>query len=298
MKGEFIMKNRTLFHIITLLLLLITFTLFFSACSIENVRTVESDSYTIEWKNGVGYLDFKNGNEKDDLYLDGCVQYADTIEFESISELRETLTQATLDEDQLFTIRNFFPRSEDGRILIIDPQKIAVPTLPSDMMINYVTLKGTSCSFRTAPQNEATSPVGFRGPFHFRTQEQHEDNIRYFENFGNTFDSKDGYELISKTTSTDRNATIYEYIAPAGTFKRVHYVITDGDKTLHISENYRIAPPPDATYPVETSETVPIELNIYGSVGETYFSVRNYSLTARPSIEWLSAWGVTYDTSK
>lgn len=119
------MKNRTLFYIITLLLLLITFTLFFSACSIETVRTVETDSYTIEWKNGIGYLNFKNGNEKDDLYLDGCIQYSGTIEFDSVSDLRETLTQETLDEDQLFTIRNFFPRSEDGRILIIDPQKIA-----------------------------------------------------------------------------------------------------------------------------------------------------------------------------
>lgn len=292
------MKNRTLFYIITLLLLLITFTLFFSACSIETVRTVETDSYTIEWKNGVGYLNFKNGNEKDDLYLDGCIQYSGTIEFDSVSDLRETLTQETLDEDQLFTIRNFFPRSEDGRILIIDPQKIAIPTLPPDMMIRSVTLSGTSCTFYIAPPNYETSPVGFRGPFRFSTPKEHEDNMKYLQNFGNTFDSKDGYELISKTTTTDRNATIYEYITPAGTFRQIHYVITDGDKTLHIRENYRIAPPPDATYPVETSETVPIELRVYGSVGENYFSVSSYSLTARPSIEWLSAWGVTYDTSK
>ena len=278
--------------ILAFLLLITPLVFSLSSCGmLPDAVIFQNDVYIIERKNGKCRLNFKEGNEKDQISTDGCVQYPPYIEFASLEAMTEALTSGTLDDYQLFIIRNFFERNEDDSIVILDPEKFLVPTLPLHNTIKTVQLCGDYCNFvLQAPQNSETDTKPTFYYFNQLSQESYDDNLSDFEEDVKGLNSPAYVDLV-RTTTEDRNATVYEYSTEMGRFRQILYTVTRRNTTIYVREFYRIQASPNHPDAI-VSETVPREVRLFGCDDGICFSVYDYNLTERPSMEWIGTFGI------
>ena len=87
-------------------------------------------------------------------------------------------------------------------------------------------------------------------------------------------------ETVTKTEAIeDRNSMVYYYKSSNDEYKRVCYVLEQGDKTLNIVEIHQL------------NETYPICIDIMGKQNGEYFHV-DFMTEDRPSVEYLLEFGL------
>ena len=198
---------------------------------------------------------------------------APAIYFSSMKEMKEDILKGTFTKEELKELSRF-TRDDGGAILVCNLEKLYEPTYPADLNPTvrwhgyYYTwifdgdISSTSfvMSFNTYPDYPHAFYLWHRSPQSYR---------RYNGDF-----------IDSVTTTSDRNATVINYTtADNRTMQSVSYKIETGDKTLLVEERH------DLTFEK-------YYVDIYGQQGDKYFQVINIEPTERPSVEWLSQFGL------
>jgi hypothetical protein len=99
------------------------------------------------------------------------------------------------------------------------------------------------------------------------------------------------YDVLEVEEIKDRNATEYRYTTDTAKLKTLSYTIKTDDVELIVDETYVLAyfPGGDLFTP---SETLPLDIRIYGKDSNGFFEVYFNKLAERPSVEWLSSFGL------
>ena len=158
-----------------------------------------------------------------------------------------------------------------GKVYVFDIDDLHEATYPSDLDMS-VRFHGGYYSWSTNNDDDSL------GASFMLSSEEEFTSIRDLEN---TLSA----EITSVTTTEDRDATIIDYICFDGdVIKAITYTIETDEKTLVVVERHYIE--------YEDKSQKPYEVDIYGHQADEYFYVRLYNLTERPSIEWLSQFGI------
>lgn len=208
-----------------------------------------------------------------DAFVDGT-SYG--VNFDSIAQMKQAIETGNFDENELRNISRF-ETVEDGKIPICDLSDLYAPLVPESFVTDYVFWEGTSytCWF------DETDDVAIC-QFELISAEQFEEERERLENL----EKNSKATLLSVSEEPERNAKVFTY---SGLLERktvdVVYTIKRESKTLLIREHY--------SGPSEEVSDTPESIVIYGVHNGDYFMAVVSRPKERPSVEWLSAFGVT-----
>ena len=247
-----------------------------------------SIQYSIIEENGSYYLNFSDGNEPPEWYS----SQAAGLLFDSLAEMQDSFLNNKLEEHQINQIKDVFSKDSQGRIQICDMNRLQRPVLPSDLAPGMVELTGQNYAFFVnsihADSVSSESPILSAGSyFQCLTKESYD---RIFEREYENLFERDTVHLTSTTAGPDRNSTVYDYYTNSSELRQIRYVLTVGSKTLYIDEGYRLNIVDDR---LPVSDTVPSRIEIFGCDNGRYFHVYLSGFSERPSVEWLSSFGLT-----
>lgn len=198
------------------------------------------------------------------------------VMFDSIEEMKNDIESLNFTEEELEAIETF-DRDEEGRIMICDLDLLYQPVFPSDLPEYRVEWTGVNYAFLFGHSGDPN-----RVWFELTSQEYYEREV------GNLLD-EDNYAEMTSQSEEDRNATVYYYTVPLydeGVHtdverKRVIYTYDKDGNTFYVYEYYDVASNPAPKY-----------IDVYGTVADKYVHLYVSNLTVRPSIEWLSSFGL------
>ena len=234
--------------------------------------SVKNYNYDVVEKNGKYYIVFEEEE------IEGSTGGGDsaTVEFSSLKELKNTILNKTFDRAQLDKINRVFSKDENG-VMICNPHKLYEPVLPNKMKTEEVHWYGSSYYFAI---EEAGGANGF---FQYLTNEEYQEVFKrdYEKYFVNPL-----MHVNDRMQVADRDAVITYYNTKRAEFKAIQYQIGD----LYILEDYILS----CTYAggPTVSDTVPNSVDIFGQRNGVYFEVRLYGFKSRPTVEWLSGFGI------
>ena len=193
-----------------------------------------------------------------------------SLAFTSVSELKEKILSYALTAEELEQIATF-ERDGEGRIPLWNMSRVCEPALPSG--VNYSRGELFGANFRLILQ----TADGEEGIYCNVNPDAYRETL--------------GYErlLIDESMrvyqTEDRNATVIENKGLLGTVRRYMYEISGDSVTYTVGEIY---------YDVEENSTVPDSVYIYMETDYECYYVEWYGLTERPSVEWLTSFGVAH----
>lgn len=241
----------------------------------QNGQVNKDMPYTIQTENGNCFLAFKDGYiTSDDGGNTDNQELVKYICFSSIEEMINDIQTGNFSEKELEKILEF-PKDENERVFICNLSNMYTACYPSDMELKHVTwYGGDGYSFSLSADED-----GPKGLIRFLNQKSYEEDIIFYSNF----DENPLIEEISVSSDPERNAVVYDYVTSFGDkFKLLFYAIGEGTDLLYIAE----------TYAMEDSDIVPGDISIWGQSEGKYFYVFINRLQERPSVEWLSQFGI------
>ena len=249
----------------------------------SNARVIAShEDYSIVTDDDGCYLVFdekgKFANDVNDLSASIA---APSLSFKSIEELRDKMLEGKLSVEEKTTIQKF-SKDDAGKIKTMDFDNLYTPLVPTDSEIGAVSWSGGEL-YTFYIDSEICSSMKLRV--------LNESN--YASSFKNQYEDKlhnnDLVDIYKTETIEDRNATVYYHTTIAGELKAIQYTLEVNEGKLTISETYQIRMEDSS---IEVSETVPSSIEIFGELNDTYFYCTLYHFTERPSVEWLSSFGL------
>ena len=234
---------------------------------------VKVDDYTIVTENGSYYLIF------DDITrYDGPNEIA-SLEFSSIKEWKNAVTQGTLSDHQKTVIATAFPKDDIG-ILSCDFNNLYAPTMPAGGTVTGVSWSGDTYSFYLECKN---SIFGYA---HCYTEAQYHDVFQ--SQYENYFD-KDTI-TVTKTEELDGGQKVAtRYSTSAGELMQIRYTLSDADKTVVIDKTYRINM---ADETLAMSSSVPSNVTLYCVEDSVCYVIDLYDLDQDPADRWLMQFGM------
>lgn len=225
----------------------------------------ENTDYSLSVVDGRNYLNFDGGNA-------ASSSIKDTVYFETVDAMVTAIRTNSLSPDQCETIRNSFPQDANG-IRIVDLDHVFDAALPDGLFVNCVEWEGPSYTFEFDDEN------GVFGNLRVLTKEDYE--TLYADQYTAFFD-RAGITVLARGNVADRNAEAVLYEAPDGTRRAIRYALANG---VTVVETYFA--------PGGTSSAIPVTVELYGETDAAAFYAKLYELTERPTIEWLSRFGLT-----
>lgn len=268
-----------------------------TGCQTSNERGVTADettvsksetTYNITIKDGVHYLNFSDGNDAENTDTDvGMRSFA--LSFQSLAEMKDVFLNNKLSNAQIETMKVGFPKNSDG-IMIANMNQLYEPVLPVDVTISPdIRLRGPSYSFDLC-DTSTESLNAMYGFFSIVPKSTYDSN--YAAVLADL--EKEHINTVTEMNVADRNATVYEYSTRSGGFQLINYDITAGNKVLHISEHYTVDWYDESFLPDRPiSCSIPSRIQIFGCETGQYFEVSIHNISERPSVEWLSSFGLT-----
>ena len=193
--------------------------------------------------------------------------------FRSVKEMKDTIINGSFTQEQHDYLIEAMSNS-NGSVYVFDIDNLYEATYPSDLDMTLY-FHGSSYSWRTNTDDDDSLGVSLSLTSEeiFASNRDLEDSLRSYN------------EVTSVTSTEDRDATIIDYIRFDGdVIKAIIYTIETDEKTLVIVEEHYIE--------YENKSQNPYQVAIYGHQADEYFYVRLYNLTERPSVEWLSQFGI------
>ena len=225
----------------------------------------ENTDYSLSVVDGRNYLNFDGGNA-------ASSSIKDTVYFETVDAMVTAIRTNSLSPDQCETIRNSFPQDENG-IRIVDLDHVFDAALPDELISRGVIWEGPSYAFEFDDEN------GVSGNLRVLTKEDYE--TLYADQYTAFFD-RAGITVLSRGNVADRNAEVVLYEAQDGTRRAIRYALANG---VTVVETYFA--------PGGTSSAIPVTVELYGETDAAAFYAELYELTERPTVEWLSRFGLT-----
>ena len=229
----------------------------------------------LEKENGEYYL-LMGSNESTDPDDNCFYPVYPVVMFDSVEEMKNDIESLNFTEEELEAIETF-DRDDEGRIMICDLDQLYQPVFPSDLPEYRVVWKGVNYGFLFGYVNDPN-----RIEFELTSQEYYEREV------GNLLD-EDNYAEMTPQIEEDRDATVYYYTATVyqdGVHtdverKQVLYTYNKDGNTFYVYEYYDVASNPAPKY-----------IDVYGAVADKFVHLHVSNLTVRPSIEWLSSFGL------
>ena len=220
--------------------------------------------YSLSVVDGRNYLNFDGGNGA--LY--GA---AGSVHFQTVDAMLTAIRTNAFSAADCEVIRATFPRNENG-ILVIDLDCVYDAVLPDVLTVGAVIWEGPSYSFEFSDRVSAEGYLRVLAP---------EDYATLYANGYETFFDRAGITVLSRENVADRNAEVVLYETADGTFRAIRYVLANG---ATVAETYLV----EGGIPFDVPETV----DLYGADGSAAFFAHIAGLTERPSVGWLSQFGL------
>ena len=208
-----------------------------------------------------------------------------SVDFDSMEEFVDTVTNGLLTEGQKQIIATAFPKDTTGAVLICDFDNLYVPTLPGKGVVDGVSWGGQSYSFGLTLED------GVFGSLHCLTETQFQS--RYQREYADFFD-RNTITVTKTETLADGKVATY-YTTRSGEFMNLRYTLTYSDQTITVDKTYRLQTNnPD----LPTSSTVPSGIELYGTSDEGFFCVSLFDFSIDPADEWILQFGLERYTGK
>lgn len=202
-----------------------------------------------------------------------------SLSFDSVEAFVNTVTKGNLSDKQLAIVDRAFPRDENGNILICDFSDISAPRHPKEFTLCGVHWSGTSYGYHLENPNGVFATIQCLARKDFDRLYE-EDYVNFFK--------KDTVTLTEEVIGEQKSE--YYFSTSAGTFRSVRYTVQSGSNSLIVEERYCLSASHDLLTP---SETVPQRICVYGKDVERQFVLLLFDLTEKPSVSWLSQFGLT-----
>ena len=248
--------------------LVILFLIIFA--SRPDVSTTPNLPYEIVVENSVLYLVMDEIENKPDNFN---VQVDYSIYFGSVDEMMTDIKTGNFTEEELYFISHY-PKDDLGRIQVCNFDSFLVPAVPTPLKLTGICWNGLWFTYLLGCEGNDTVYAML-----LDTKEQYEETIDFNANFA----TKTTCKVHSQTTEEDRNATATYYTNLLGEdSKVVYYTIGEGDSAIHVMEDY-----------VLKNEIYELTyISITCSDNGTYFHYYSTTETERPSVVWLSLFGI------
>ena len=230
----------------------------------------ENTDYSLSVVDGRNYLNFDGGNASYSS-IKGIVY------FETVDAMVTAIRTNSLSPAQCETIRNSFPKDENG-IRIVDLDHVYDAALPDELISRGVIWEGPSYLFPFDDENNVTGYLNVLSP---------EDYATVFAKEYAEFFNREQITVTSRYHTEERNAEIILYSTDSADLKRIRYTLPNG---VTVDEKYVLT---SRSGLLETSPTVPAFIWLYYESESFCFTGVIYGLTERPTVEWLSRFGLT-----
>lgn len=255
--------------------ILIIYVILFNLAGCSSGDRANQQAYELVQENGQYYMILDAYTETTDSSPgQNDVTGLRSIQFSSAAEMKHDIQTGDFTEEELGIIATFRP-DETGRVPICDPSSLYEPRCPSGYGPYRIYWR------------EAYYYFGFDakpGSPCFTIDLMDESLWMERKDYYFNFTERIPGTVHSVTTEEDRNATVCVYDDKIGKpCKAIYYTISTEDHLLYVWEKYY----------TEEDAHVPESVLIYGQRGTAYFSVVIWKIQTRPSVEWLSQFGLT-----
>lgn len=272
------MKRKIINKILFILVVITVITV--SGCRNDSKNNASSDnglSYSLTKDGSNCYISIKGSHDKGPL---GCMEEI-YIQFDSFDDMVERITKNKLTQDELADIERQFTKDANGQIPMIDIYNMMVPTLPEGVNVEYIDWDdGTryKCVFK------ADILTSGYVEYYCGNKEN-----PFFESQCEHFSESESY--TEKTHIDDRDSDVYIYTGGNGETKCVCYNISvpNSNEAFHVEEYYLLS---SESHPSWVSDTAPYYVTMWSKAESRKFFVVGYVFTERPSVEWLSSFGM------
>lgn len=246
-------------------------------------RTYITDYYTVCLDGNQCYIQIDalhqklQGGEDCEIFQYPC--------FASLTEMREAIVTGSISEKEMQTVFNTAKRCEDGSIQICNVDKLYECVLPSELSVIHITWAGAMYDYRV-------SGLIASGSFICLNEQDYQDNI---DSQYKDFLDNDRLKITKEEYKEDRSAMVYHYAGERSNGKYICYEIGTGDKRITVQEAYRFSAGEEAVttdYTMLDSDEVPDNVRLWITDGAGYASVLLNGFSERPSMEWLSQFGL------
>ena len=237
--------------------------------------TNRNPAYKVYKQDGKWYLeiDYAKIDDLSSLYLNAAYQQFPS----SVPEMVKTIKKGHISNEQLMRFSNY---PEDNTVEIFDLDNAPDLATPSDLTCTYIRWEN---GFTYRFMFEGTQPSGY---IWFLEQDNY--NFLYNEEFYGLYNFYSFTTITSDRQISDRNAREVRYTNRSGEkFKYLEYDLAGKNLNLHIKEQYELP----SNYLTEPGPRLKYII-ICGHNGETYLYGCFSGFDERPSVEWLSAFGL------
>lgn len=266
----------------TRIIALLTVFLTLAGCGKQSLNTrviTSNEDYSIVTDGDGYYLVFdENSENANDITAS---EVAPTLSFKSIVEMKEKVLGGQLSEEEI-SILGQFAKNDADKIKVCDFNNLFDAVIPKNAAVKEVNWSGGERYVFDIDFADMEGNASLR----VHTEESYQS---VFETYHTGLSNNGNLHI---TEIEDRNATEYSYTTATAKCKTVSYVLHSNGFELLVDETYVLEINDDLKNLISTSETVPVDIRILGTNENGWFEVYLYSLTERPSVEWLSAFGL------
>ena len=229
-------------------------------------------SYQMIEENGDLYLDMDEVVSVETTDNVNSIMKPHLLYFDSLDEMINDFNTGNLNEEELAEL-SYFPKDEQGRVKVYSKDDLYIPIVPVPIEIKTVLLYPDGISYLLKSGGKYNHIMQLITQEYYLKRVSDEKNIL----------DRLTIPVHSVEYDEERNATVIHLTDLIGTEKKYSYYEVEGrNKALYIKERYILS----------ESKDIPECIWIWGVDGDTYFSVTLNSLTERPSVEWLSQFGI------
>ena len=225
----------------------------------------ENVGYHLSVVDGRTYLNFDGGNA-------ASSSIKGTVYFDTVDEMVTAIRTNSLSPAQCETIRNSFPRDGNG-FRIIDLDHVCDAVLPDGLFVRRVDWDGPSYAIEFDGEDSVSGLLRVLTP---------KDYAEVFAYEYETFFDRANVTVISREHDAERDAEVVLYETSGGSFQAIRYTLPNGVTAV---ETY--------SAPGGTPLAVPDTVYLYGETETAAFRAHIIDLTERPSVEWLSRFGLS-----
>ena len=251
---------------------------------IEEPTNYHTSMYSITAQNGKYILTPTVPLPKEDH---GEVNYSKVAlypTFTSIQEMRHGILNGPISQYELSCL--VLPsQNTDHSIEICDPHHLYEFTAPEEFHLMRISWSGKSYGCSLYGSN-------VHGGIDCYDQEDYDKS--FHQNYQD-FLTNPLVTITGQNATSDRFATVYYGDTGVAKLKYICYELSTGDKTMYIQEEYLLE---SKNTPESVSSDVPSSIQFWGKQNGGYFQGTFFDFTERPSIQWLSQFGIVpYETS-
>lgn len=197
-----------------------------------------------------------------------------SLSFDSLDDLIDSIKNNRFADWEYDVICSSFPKDENG-IKIFNLDRVLDAKVPNQMRTGSVSWQGDSYSFNLRDES------GVFAYFHILSQQ---DYSEVFNREYETLLDRKQITVSSRQTIEDRNAEVILCSTDVANTKLVRYTLPNG---VIVEERYRLS-----SEIAQVSETIPSSIHLYSKNEDGCFVVSIGGLKERPTVDWLSQFGV------